>query len=85
MITAPPMTRQKRELRGVLPVFQTPWLADETLDLETLEREIAWLHDCGARRHRDGHGVGDAAAFQRGTRGTCGGRLPLRRAIAARS
>lgn len=36
------------ELRGVLPVFQTPWLADETLDLETLEREIAWLYDCGA-------------------------------------
>ena len=29
------------ELRGVLPVFQTPWLPDETLDLETFEREIA--------------------------------------------
>src|SRR6187401_360047 len=42
------MTRQKHELRGVLPVFQTPWLADETLDLETLKREIAWLYDCGA-------------------------------------
>jgi len=38
----------KRELRGVLPVFQTPWLADESLDLETLGREITWLHDCGA-------------------------------------
>jgi 4-hydroxy-tetrahydrodipicolinate synthase len=38
----------KHELRGVLPVFQTPWLEDETLDLETLEREIAWLYDCGA-------------------------------------
>lgn len=36
------------ELQGVLPVFQTPWLADETLDLETLEREISWLYDCGA-------------------------------------
>jgi len=36
------------ELRGVLAVFQTPWLADETLDLETLEREIAWLYECGA-------------------------------------
>lgn len=38
----------KYELRGVLPVFQTPWLEDETIDLETLEREIAWLYDCGA-------------------------------------
>src|SRR4051794_15913122 len=36
------------KLRGVLPVFQTPWLPDETLDLETLEHEIAWLYDCGA-------------------------------------
>ncbi|MCX6836235.1 MAG: dihydrodipicolinate synthase family protein [Verrucomicrobia bacterium] len=38
----------KHELRGVLPVFQTPWLEDEMIDLETLEREIAWLYDCGA-------------------------------------
>ena len=38
----------KRELRGVLPVFQTPWHDDETIDLDTLEREIAWLYDCGA-------------------------------------
>ncbi|MEO6784984.1 MAG: dihydrodipicolinate synthase family protein [Chthoniobacteraceae bacterium] len=42
------MNSSRHELRGVLPVFQTPWLPDETLDLETLEREIAWLHDCGA-------------------------------------
>lgn len=42
------MISPKRELHGVLPVFQTPWLADETLDLETLGREIAWLYDCGA-------------------------------------
>ena len=35
-------------LAGVLAVFQTPLHADETLDLETLEREIAWLFDCGA-------------------------------------
>jgi len=41
------MTNQP-ELCGVLPVFQTPWLEDETLDLETLEHEIAWLYDCGA-------------------------------------
>jgi dihydrodipicolinate synthase/N-acetylneuraminate lyase len=39
----------KRELRGVLPVFQTPYHNDETIDYETLEREIAWLYDCGAR------------------------------------
>ena len=38
----------KHSLRGVLPVFQTPWQEDETIDLETLEREIAWLYDCGA-------------------------------------
>lgn len=42
------MTPSPHQLRGVLPVFQTPWLADETLDLETLGREIAWLYDCGA-------------------------------------
>jgi 4-hydroxy-tetrahydrodipicolinate synthase len=38
----------KRELCGVLPVFQTPYHPDETIDYDTLEREIAWLHDCGA-------------------------------------
>jgi 4-hydroxy-tetrahydrodipicolinate synthase len=42
----------KRELCGVLPVFQTPYHPDETIDYDTLEREIAWLHDCGA------HGIG---------------------------
>jgi len=42
------MTSPKHELRGVLPVFQTPWHEDETLDLETLEREIAWLYDHGS-------------------------------------
>jgi len=41
-------TSSKRELRGVLPVFQTPWHADEALDLGTLDREIAWLYDNGA-------------------------------------
>lgn len=33
---------------GVLPVFQTPYLADETIDVATLEAEIHWLYDCGA-------------------------------------
>lgn len=42
------MTHPRHNLRGVLPVFQTPWHEDETLDLETLEREIAWLYDRGA-------------------------------------
>jgi 4-hydroxy-tetrahydrodipicolinate synthase len=42
------MNSSSRELRGVLPVFQTPYLADETIDLATLEKEIAWLFDCGA-------------------------------------
>jgi 4-hydroxy-tetrahydrodipicolinate synthase len=43
-----PTESKPRELRGVFPVFQTPWLEDETLDLETLEREIEWLHEHGA-------------------------------------
>ena len=42
------MTSSRRELRGVLPVFQTPYQADETIDYDTLEREIAWLYDGGA-------------------------------------
>src|ERR1051325_581037 len=44
----PPMKPSRRELRGVLPVFQTPYREDETIDLATLEKEIAWLHDSGA-------------------------------------
>jgi len=42
------MTSDQRELRGVLPVLQTPYHNDEALDYETLEAEIAWLSDCGA-------------------------------------
>ncbi len=33
---------------GVLPVFQTPYHEDETIDFETLEKEIHWLFDQGA-------------------------------------
>ncbi len=40
--------RKPRSLRGVLPVFQTPFNEDESIDLVTLEREIDWLYDCGA-------------------------------------
>ena len=35
-------------LAGVLPVFQTPFHDDESIDVETLEREIGWLYDSGA-------------------------------------
>jgi 4-hydroxy-tetrahydrodipicolinate synthase len=38
----------RRELRGVLPVFQTPFNDDESIDFATLAREIEWLYDCGA-------------------------------------
>jgi len=36
------------KLRGVLPVFQTPFYDDESLDFETLRVEIDWLYDRGA-------------------------------------
>jgi 4-hydroxy-tetrahydrodipicolinate synthase len=36
------------KLSGVLPVFQTPYHEDETIDAGTLEAEINWLYDCGA-------------------------------------
>src|SRR5687768_100462 len=42
------MNSSRRKLRGVLPVFQTPYHADETIDLATLEKEVGWLYDCGA-------------------------------------
>ena len=35
-------------LAGVLPVFQTPFNDDETIDADTLEKEINWLYDSGA-------------------------------------
>jgi dihydrodipicolinate synthase/N-acetylneuraminate lyase len=42
------MSNPRRELRGVLPVFQTPLQDDETIDYDALAREIEWLYDCGA-------------------------------------
>ncbi|MFN8456179.1 MAG: dihydrodipicolinate synthase family protein [Anaerolineae bacterium] len=36
------------QIRGVLPVFSTPFHADESLDFETLEKEIHWLYDGGS-------------------------------------
>lgn len=38
----------ERQLRGVLPVLQTPFLADFSIDFATLQREIEWLYDQGA-------------------------------------
>ena len=38
----------REPLGGVLPVFQTPFLDDESIDEATLEAEIAWLLDAGA-------------------------------------
>jgi len=37
-----------RRIAGVLPVFQTPYHDDESIDFVTLEREIGWLFDHGA-------------------------------------
>lgn len=35
--------RNSSEVAGVLPVFQTPFHDDESIDFETLAREIEWL------------------------------------------
>ena len=35
-------------LRGVFPVFQTPFNDDETIDAAVLQREIEWLFERGA-------------------------------------
>lgn len=39
------------DIRGVLPVFQTPFHDDESIDFATLEKEIEWLFGLGC------HGV----------------------------
>ena len=36
------------KLSGVLPVFQTPYHDDESIDFDTLQSEIEWLFDRGA-------------------------------------
>jgi dihydrodipicolinate synthase/N-acetylneuraminate lyase len=36
------------KLQGVLPVFQTPFHDDESIDFATLEKEVAWLYEHGA-------------------------------------
>jgi 4-hydroxy-tetrahydrodipicolinate synthase len=37
-----------QELRGVFPVFQTPFRDDDSIDIDVLAREINWLYDNGA-------------------------------------
>ncbi|HWB54628.1 MAG TPA: dihydrodipicolinate synthase family protein [Tepidisphaeraceae bacterium] len=41
------MADNRKTIAGVLPVFQTPFNDDETIDAQTLEREIDWLYECG--------------------------------------
>ena len=42
------MNPSSTPLSGVLPVFQTPFHEDESIDFDTLDRELAWLADQGA-------------------------------------
>ncbi len=42
------MSATQRAIRGVLPVFQTPYHDDFSIDFTTLEREIQWLFAQGA-------------------------------------
>lgn len=42
------MIDKTNAVTGVIPVFQTPFHPDETIDFETLEKEIDWLFDEGA-------------------------------------
>lgn len=37
------------QFSGVLAVFQTPFYEDESIDFETLEKEIHWLYDQGCQ------------------------------------
>jgi dihydrodipicolinate synthase/N-acetylneuraminate lyase len=43
-----------RELRGVLPIVQTPFRDDDSIDTDALKREIDWAYAVGA----DGMGTG---------------------------
>src|SRR5688500_18971719 len=39
---------QTKQLAGVLPVFQTPFHEDESIDAATLEKHLHWIYDQGA-------------------------------------
>jgi len=41
-------SEKTHKISGVLPVFQTPFHEDETIDFETLEKEIDWLYNQGS-------------------------------------
>lgn len=43
------MNAAAETLSGVLPVFQTPYFADESIDFDTLSGEIDWLLHAGAQ------------------------------------
>lgn len=47
-MTDAPLGDRKRSIQGVLPVFQTPFHTDFSIDFATLEQEIHWLYDQGA-------------------------------------
>ncbi len=42
------MSRGNEHLKGVFPVFQTPYHEDESIDYDVLQREIEWLFECGS-------------------------------------
>ena len=42
------MSEKSKAVTGVLPVFQTPFHLDESIDYETLAREIDWLFEQGS-------------------------------------
>jgi dihydrodipicolinate synthase/N-acetylneuraminate lyase len=42
------MKSSRPKIAGVLPVFQTPYHPNESMDLSVLEKEVAWLFECGA-------------------------------------
>lgn len=44
----PTSSTRRPPLRGVLPVFQTPYHDDESIDFGVLDAEIDWLYGCGA-------------------------------------
>jgi dihydrodipicolinate synthase/N-acetylneuraminate lyase len=44
----PTMNDTAKTVTGVLPVFQTPFHPDESIDFETLAREIDWLFNEGS-------------------------------------
>ena len=47
-VSSPITQEQMPKISGVLPVFQTPYHEDETIDFATLEQEIHWLYDQGS-------------------------------------